>query len=544
MVLFGAAARLAEVLGVSSSSRSGDTSPKANLLDTEAEEQFVVRNTFIDYAPTKVDVRKIRSEPAPAVRKELSVPDSEVSDIPEESVQEEEEDADVEPQGLEVSKMNSRDERPEVQKVNSRERRLKHPDELNIKGGAGENISPRLRRLAPKSLTCVTEETFETLSPGLSPYAGSAWPDTPDARFEVHKTNSMHAEWKALKEGSASASKSQTQEGVRFAAPAVAPSAGGSLPVAHTNTSPPAPSSGLGGLPVMKAQSVAPVSLRMAQAPIVVLLQPQPQATGMTQQQPQPQPAHAAAPAIPASQEPPLPKATAIAELQEALQTLECSRLFRYPPGAQVLQWSHTERRALGGQAMFRAVVAFLRDGVGHHVAGAWQRSKKHSRQDAADVFLQLMRRDWARQAPAGSAAPAIYVDVGALLHAHRSTTLATDNSLQALSQACAERAELRLSVGAPRTDPVWAWQTTGPSWRALVELPLWGVAHTFSGPVCISPDVARAETAQRVLWYLGGYAPCEGLYVPDSQGLLGAECRVAPPPKSWADLVGVDIEG
>mmetsp|Transcript_14782 Transcript_14782/g.33626 ORF Transcript_14782/g.33626 Transcript_14782/m.33626 type:complete len:543 (-) Transcript_14782:141-1769(-) len=542
MVLFGAAARLAEaVLGVSSTStRSGEASPKAaNLLDTEAEEQFVVRNTFIDYAPTKVDVRKIRSEPAPAVRKELSVPDSDVSDIPEESVQEEEEEeeADAEPQ--EVTKVNSRDERPEVFKVNSRERRLKHPDD--IKGGAAsENISPRLRRLAPKQLTCVTEETFETLSPGLSPYAGSAWPDTPDARFEVHKTNSMHAEWRALKEGSASASKSQaTQDNQRFTTGAVA---GGSMAVAHTNTSPPAPCSGLGGMPVMKTQTVAPVSLRMAQAPIVVLLQPQPQATGMSQ--PQPQPAQAAAPAIPASQEPPLPKATAIAELQEALQTLECSRLFRYPPGAQVLQWSHTERRALGGQAMFRAVVAFLRDGVGHHVAGAWQRSKKHSRQDAADVFLQLMRRDWARQAPAGSAAPAVYVDVGALLHAQLSTTLATENSLQALSQVCAERAELRLSITAPRTDPVWAWQTTGPSWRALVELPLWGVAHTFSGPVCISPDVARAETAQRVLWYLGGHAPCEGLYVPDSQGLLGAECRVAPPPKSWADLVGVDIEG
>ena len=35
-------------------------------------------------------------------------------------------------------------------------------------------------------------------------------------------------------------------------------------------------------------------------------------------------------------------------------------------------------------------------------------------------------------------------------------------------------------------------------SWAMSVGL---GIPHTFSGPVCSSPDTARAETAQRVLW-------------------------------------------
>ena len=38
--------------------------------------------------------------------------------------------------------------------------------------------------------------------------------------------------------------------------------------------------------------------------------------------------------------------------------------------------------------------------------------------------------------------------------------------------------------------------------------------------------------------------APSQCGKVPDSHSLLSSECRVAPPPKSWADLVGVDIEG
>jgi len=250
--------------------------------------------------------------------------------------------------------------------------------------------------------------------------------------------------------------------------------------------------------------------------------------------------------------DPPIPKPTAIAELQEALQTSKCSRLFRYPPGAQVLQWSHVERRGFGGQAMFRAVVAFLCDGVGHHVAGHWQRCKKHSRHDAADIFLQIMRRCWARPVPANCGAPSVFVDLGdRLLLAHsrnkaaHHTTASAATLVDLLQETCAQHAETRCAADGVPAEPKWSWQQGGPeAWQALVELPLWGVHYMFAGTVCSSQDQAMKETARRVLWYLGGAAPhvTENTFVPDSSTLLRTECKVSLPPKCWADLVGIEI--
>eukprot|EP00971_Amphidinium_carterae_P052251 1028584-Amphidinium_carterae.1 len=37
-------------------------------------------------------------------------------------------------------------------------------------------------------------------------------------------------------------------------------------------------------------------------------------------------------------------------------------------------------------EAEFRAVVAFLRDGVAHHVSGEWERSKKLARHDLSTL--------------------------------------------------------------------------------------------------------------------------------------------------------------
>mmetsp|Transcript_18374 Transcript_18374/g.42906 ORF Transcript_18374/g.42906 Transcript_18374/m.42906 type:complete len:495 (-) Transcript_18374:17-1501(-) len=249
--------------------------------------------------------------------------------------------------------------------------------------------------------------------------------------------------------------------------------------------------------------------------------------------------------------DPPIPKPTAIAELQEALQTSKCSRLFRYPPGAQVLQWSHVERRGFGGQAMFRAVVAFLCDGIGHHVAGHWQRCKKHSRHDAADIFLQIMRRCWARPVPANCGAPSVFVDLGErliLAHRHKATQhtpVSAATLVDLLKETCAQHAETRCAADGVPAEPKWSWHQAGPdAWHALVELPLWGVHYMFAGPICNSQELALKETGRRVLWYLGGAPPqvSENTFVPDSSTLLRTECKVALPPKCWGDLVGIEI--
>mmetsp|Transcript_35606 Transcript_35606/g.81597 ORF Transcript_35606/g.81597 Transcript_35606/m.81597 type:complete len:458 (-) Transcript_35606:8-1381(-) len=231
-------------------------------------------------------------------------------------------------------------------------------------------------------------------------------------------------------------------------------------------------------------------------------------------------------------------KSTAIADLQALLQAAETSEHFRYPPGTQVLQWTHSEISSHSGQPTFRAMVAFFRDGVGHHVAGACGRSKRQARQSAADTALALFRCQWA--APPGDAPAACFVDTGALLCAENTgankPACATD--VGEFTMACMDGFKGRAgdpdSSGQSSAKPTWSCDSVGPQlWQALVELPLLGVSHTFSGPCCPTQELAIAEAARRILWYLG-HPSYEGFYIPDGPALIAANCTVPHPPESW----------
>jgi len=67
----------------------------------------------------------------------------------------------------------------------------------------------------------------------------------------------------------------------------------------------------------------------------------------------------------------------------------EVATLFRMPSNCSVLQWEFSTRMC-GSSLEFRATVAFLLDGVPHHVAGIWKLSKKLAQRDAAERALEL----------------------------------------------------------------------------------------------------------------------------------------------------------
>ncbi|CAK0885373.1 unnamed protein product [Prorocentrum cordatum] len=76
-----------------------------------------------------------------------------------------------------------------------------------------------------------------------------------------------------------------------------------------------------------------------------------------------------------------------ISQLQEYVQ--EASTAFALPANCSVLQWN-LSTRASSANLEFRATVAFILQGVPHHVAGVWRPSKKAAQRDAAERALEL----------------------------------------------------------------------------------------------------------------------------------------------------------
>jgi len=226
------------------------------------------------------------------------------------------------------------------------------------------------------------------------------------------------------------------------------------------------------------------------------------------------------------------PRMTAIAQLQELLQAVEYAEHFRYPPGTSVLQWTYGEHQLAPGQAEFRAVVAFLRDGVAHHVSGEWERSKKLARQSAADAALVLLRDSCAPHN--GNASTRVFIDTAELVCKVSALPAASEDDVQLLQQICS-----RMGLPSAR----WSSQCTSDrSWQAMVEIRLHNIPHTFSGVSCANPEAAKGDVARRTMWYLEA-GDLEGLYEPDVLKLLSADCKVSAPPSSWARSVDVSCK-
>lgn len=81
--------------------------------------------------------------------------------------------------------------------------------------------------------------------------------------------------------------------------------------------------------------------------------------------------------------------------LQEYVQ---CSRQFNAPQNRAILQWTYDHRMADFTSLEYRGIVAFLLDGVPHHVAGEWHTSKKQAQRDTAERALFFFVGKWGAQ--------------------------------------------------------------------------------------------------------------------------------------------------
>jgi len=205
-----------------------------------------------------------------------------------------------------------------------------------------------------------------------------------------------------------------------------------------------------------------------------------------------------------------------VALLQEFVQS---SRQFSAPQNRAILQWTYDQRMTASNSLEFRASVAFLLDGVPHHVAGGWCSSKKLSQRDVAERSLVFFVGKWGEQ-----------------LLAEDQDACSDAASRRAPSGRCSDMNALEdFCLSYPACGGALPRVTLSGSEGghvAQVELMLLGVAHTFGGAARPTPDAARSDVARRMLWYFQapGY---QNIFAPDVAAVKDRGIPV--PPANWA---------
>jgi len=184
-----------------------------------------------------------------------------------------------------------------------------------------------------------------------------------------------------------------------------------------------------------------------------------------------------------------------ISALQEFVQD---SKSFRMPSRHSVLQWhfeeyssNASEERSSGASStQFRATVAFVLEGVPHHVVGDWRPSKNLAKRVAAESALTLFVGQWGGRL--------LQEDQG---QEYQSATLVSKASaVDVLIQFC------RFFPPCWETEPnfstIWE-ESKDASCKGIVEINLFGVPHSFAGAECEDENAACSDVARRVLWYL-----------------------------------------
>jgi len=169
-------------------------------------------------------------------------------------------------------------------------------------------------------------------------------------------------------------------------------------------------------------------------------------------------------------------------------------------------------------------------EGVPHHASGSWQPSKKLAQRDAADRALGLFAGAWG----------------GGVWSIPPKNASHRDDPEEVINELCKGILPQWWNcpaLGGNVADLEVQWrempyQATTPQaedgYRSYVELTIFGVPHLLGGTTCSSPEVARRETARRVLWYL----QCPGFGADFVPGLLpDEEPRIPLPPPQYPSL-------
>jgi len=230
--------------------------------------------------------------------------------------------------------------------------------------------------------------------------------------------------------------------------------------------------------------------------------------------------ANARVSALPATAAAAAPKGP-ISMLQEYVQS---SQTFHVPSNYSVLQWSFDSQMADAATLEFRAVVAFLLEGVPHHIAGTWQAKKKDAQRDAAERALGLFVGRWGDQAfqPVRYKLPPIN---NARSAASGAEQLSEE---ELLAQYCKQ------TTGCGSNSPFFIVHWKGDTAQATVEMTILGVPHQFAGTARSSEAAARMDAARRVLWYLQqpGF---EHEFEPDPLSAAVVNMKIPSPPVNWA---------
>jgi hypothetical protein len=170
----------------------------------------------------------------------------------------------------------------------------------------------------------------------------------------------------------------------------------------------------------------------------------------------------------------------------------------------------------------FRATVSFLLDGVPHHAVGAWKPSKKLAQRDVAERALGLFVGQW------GELVKQEYDEVSTDDDDVPSEHSFGLQPVQDLELYCSKKSTLT----APH--PQWTYVCEDDCYRAFVEVVIFGIPHTFPGNCCESQELARADAARRVLWYLQqpGYEDC---FEPDIDFAKSVADKIPEPLPMWA---------
>lgn len=215
-----------------------------------------------------------------------------------------------------------------------------------------------------------------------------------------------------------------------------------------------------------------------------------------------------------------------ISALQEFVQD---SKEFRMPTRHSVLQWNFEERSINGLSIHFCATAAFVLEGVPHHVAGDWQTSKNHAKRDAAERALELFVSQWGWQLLQD-----MQVSTSDIIQ--DSSNSRQDDKINGQENVEDVDTLINFCMHFPpccQMLPELSVTSEADSVKGFAQINLFGVPHTFAGNACNNEDVARADVARRVLWYL----QCPGFddrFQVDLEALADLQAIEEPPPH-WA---------
>lgn len=226
-----------------------------------------------------------------------------------------------------------------------------------------------------------------------------------------------------------------------------------------------------------------------------------------------------------------------ISILQEFLQD---SKTFRVPNQHSILQWHFDQYSVSSSQNQFRATVAFLLEGVPHHVAGAWHTSKGAAKRDTAERALGLFVSQWGSQLPQEQ-----QMNQGDLSADSR-------NLLQNLRSGEGADGQVNVSFDTPEVGTLMNYclhfppcqgmmpqlsifrEPDSDTCKGVAQISLFGVQHTFAGIECKDECAAQIDVARRLLWYL----QCPGFnetFEVDYESLAAGTGKITSPPSEWS---------